>query len=268
MKLSDSKVELARRNNKVVYQDGNRVVKVFNNTKHASGVFNEALNTARIMGTDIKVSQVLEVSRVEGGEWDGSWAIANQFVPGTTLRQLAHEVAHDESDTRPKAEKFKPYTEQLIDLQLEVQSTLAPLLNRQKDKLIRQILTVKAIDPTTRYDLETRVESLHNVGKVCHGDFVPSNVIVGDDGDLYLCDWAHVTSGDPVVDAAQTYLLLKLRHPDWAESYLDLYSQKADVPKQKIFYWVPVVAAAELSRGRKRDEEFLMKQITASGEFE
>jgi hypothetical protein len=39
------------------------------------------------------------------------------------------------------------------------------------------------------------------------------------------------------------------------------------VAKQSIFYWVPVVAAAELSRGRKRDEEFLMKQITV-GDFE
>ena len=45
MKLSDSKTELARRLNKVVYQDGNRVVKVFNDQKPASDVFNEALNT-------------------------------------------------------------------------------------------------------------------------------------------------------------------------------------------------------------------------------
>jgi thiamine kinase-like enzyme len=101
---------------------------------------------------------------------------------------------------------------------------------------------------------------------VCHGDFVPSNVIVGDDGELYLCDWAHVTSGDPVVDAAQTYLLLQLRHPQFAANYLDLYSKKADVAKQRIFYWVPVMAAAELARGRKRDEEFLLSQVSV-GDF-
>ena len=129
------------------------------------------------------------------------------------------------------------------------------------------VASVKAIDPSTRYDLELRIDGLHNIGRVCHGDFVPSNVIVADDGELYLCDWAHVTSGDPVVDAAQTYLLLKLRHPLWAEDYLELYSLKADVAKQRIFYWVPVVAAAELARGRKRDEEFLMNQITA-GDFQ
>jgi hypothetical protein len=85
MKLSEGKVELVRRQNKVVYQDGNRVLKVFNDQKPASDVFNEALNTARIMDTDIKVSEVLEVSRVEGGEWDGSWAIANHFIPERTF---------------------------------------------------------------------------------------------------------------------------------------------------------------------------------------
>jgi thiamine kinase-like enzyme len=257
MKLSEGKVELVRRQNKVVYQDGNRVLKVFNDQKPASDVFNEALNTARIMDTDIKVSEVLEVSRVEGGEWDGSWAIANHFIPGTNLHAIldADENHADE------------VLQRLVDLQITVHQTAAPLLNRQKDKLARMVHSVKAIDPTTRYDLEMRIDGLHNIGKVCHGDFVPSNVIVADDGDLYLCDWAHVTSGDPVVDAAQTYLLLQLRHPRFASSYLDLYSKTADVAKQRIFYWVPVVAAAELSRGRKRDEEFLMKQITV-GDFE
>ena len=266
MKLSDSKVELARRNNKVVYQDGNRVIKVFNDSKPASDIFNEAHNTACIMDTDIKVSEVIEVSRVEGGEWDGSWAIANHYIPGTDLRTLANQEAYPDHDN-PDEAKLKEFAERLVDLQIKVQGTKAPLLNRQKDKLVRMVTSVKAIDPSTRYDLELRIDGLHNIGRVCHGDFVPSNVIVADDGELYLCDWAHVTSGDPVVDAAQTYLLLKLRHPLWAEDYLELYSLKADVAKQRIFYWVPVVAAAELARGRKRDEEFLMNQITA-GDFQ
>lgn len=266
MKLSDSKNELARRLNKVVYQDGNRVVKVFNDQKPASDVFNEALNTARIMGTDIKVSEVLEVSRIEGGEWNGSWAIANSYIPGRTLREIANEVSYPDK-SNPDLDKLQEFTETMVDLQIAVQNVKAPLLNRQKDKLARMVNSVKAIDPSTRYDLELRVDSLHNIGAVCHGDFVPSNIIVADDGELYICDWAHVTAGDPVVDAAQTYLLLKLRHPIWAESYLELYTRKADVAKQKIHYWVPVVAAAELARGRKRDEEFLMAQVNA-GDFQ
>ena len=39
MKLSDERVELARRHNKVVYKDGNRIVKSFVRTKPAVDVF-------------------------------------------------------------------------------------------------------------------------------------------------------------------------------------------------------------------------------------
>ncbi len=36
MKLSDSKVEIVKRGNKVVYRDGERLVKVFNSEKPAA----------------------------------------------------------------------------------------------------------------------------------------------------------------------------------------------------------------------------------------
>ena len=44
MLLPDSKTELVRRGNKVVYDLGDKIVKVFNETKPVSDVFNEALN--------------------------------------------------------------------------------------------------------------------------------------------------------------------------------------------------------------------------------
>ena len=48
MLLPDSKTELVRRGNKVVYDLGDKIVKVFNETKPVSDVFNEALNLARM----------------------------------------------------------------------------------------------------------------------------------------------------------------------------------------------------------------------------
>ena len=253
MKLSDGKVELARRHNKVDYRDGDRVVKVFNDQKPAADVFNEAHNLALVEQTGIRVPEVLEVSRVESG----SWALATSFVPGTTLHELA----------AVNPEKFPEYIECLIDTQISIQRVTSPLLNRQKDKLSRMVGAVSIIDATTRYDLQTRIDGMKLGTKVCHGDFVPSNVIVGDDGNVYLCDWAHVTAGLPEVDAAQTYLLLSLRHPEWAKDYLDLYVEKTGISKQDILYWQPVVAAAELARGRERDEAYLMN-LVGVGDFE
>ena len=260
MIISDSAVIIEQRNNKVVYRDGDRIVKVFNDVKPASDVFNEALNTARVAEAGIRVSEPIEVSQVEAGPYAGSWALANRYVPGKTMYQVFDEAEDDGT--------FDQWFDRFIDLQLEVQGFRAPLLNRQKDKLNRMVSNTKGIiDATTRYDLHIRIEGMMSDERVCHGDFIPSNVIVADDGELYLCDWAHVTAGTPEVDAAMTYLLFSLRHPESAERYLKRYCDRADVARQSIMRWMPVIAAAELSRGRKRDEEFLKSWVEVySGE--
>lgn len=258
MKLSMNKVELVRRKNKVVYQDSDRLIKVFNNEKPAADVFNEALNFARVEGAGIRTPEILEVSRVEEGEHAGSWALATRFIHGKTLAQIA---AEDPQNT-------DRYLEQLVELQKEVHGHVAPLLNRQKDKLSRMISSCHDIDPTTRYDLEMRVDGMHSGMRVCHGDFIPSNVILSDeDHCLYLVDWAHVTAGNPEVDAAMTFLLLTMEDKELANRYLGVYSIKTDTPKQLIHYWLPVVAAAELSRGRGVQEEFLRGLIKV-GDYE
>lgn len=252
MELSDYRVEVARRSNKVVYQDGDRLIKVFNERKPGSDVFNEALNNARVSEAGGRVPRVLEVSQIVDGEWEGSWALALEFIPGRTLEQVIDE---DESNV-------DEYFDQFVELQLQVQSGTASLLNRQKDKLRRMISSVKSVDPSVRYELKMRLDGIKGGSKVCHGDFVPSNIIVPDDGsDPCVIDWAHVTSGIPEIDAAQTYLLLSMERPDSAEKYLTMYSKKSDTAKQIIKNWVPVVAAAELARGRHMHEEFLMSQI-------
>lgn len=259
MKLSDSKVEIVRRNNKAVYQDGNRIVKVFNDRKPASDVVNEALNLARVSETGLRVPQLVEVSQVSEGEWQGSWALSTEYVPGKDLASLAAE------DVPERADK---YLQQFVELQVEYQKTDAPLLNRQKDKLLRMVKSVKSVDPSVRYDLEIRIRGMKSGFKVCHGDFNPTNVVVGEDGSLFVCDWTHVTVGLPEADAAMTYMLLTLEFPAAADKYLELYSKTADIAKQKISYWLPVVAAAELSRGRKDNEEFLNNWIDVASDYE
>lgn len=254
MILSNNKFEIVRRNNKAVYQDGNRIIKVFNSQKLGSDVFNEALNDARVSEAGGRVPRVVEVSQIRGGEWEGSWALALEYIPGRTLEQIIDD----------DVQNIDIYFQQFVELQLQVQSADAPLLNRQKDKLRRMINSVKMVDPSVRYDLQMRLDGLKGGTKVCHGDFVPSNIVIpDDDSDPYVIDWAHVTAGIPEVDAAQTYLLFKVEHPESADMYLSMYSKMSDTPKQVIMNWVPVVAAAELARGRRQREKFLLSQIEA-----
>ena len=186
MELPESKVELVRRGNKVVYDCGDRIVKVFNVSKPESDVFNEALNLARIQETGIRVPKILEVSKSPEG-----WALATEKVPGTTLAERM------QADTK-----------------------------KNQDQYLEQF------------------------------------VIVGEDGLLYVCDWAHATQGSPAADAAMTYLLFALENLDLADRYLIMFCKMADMPMQVVRRWTSIVAASELARHRDaHEEEFLRSWI-------
>lgn len=249
MILPDSKIEIARRGNKVVYDLGDKIAKVFNETKPVSDVFNEALNLARINECGIRSPRALEVTQLEGEE--AGWALITTKVPGVTLAEKIEA----------EPQRFGEYLEQFVDLQIEIHNYSSPLLNLQGPKYARMINGLEAINATTRYNLLERLDGLKKGASVCHGDFNPSNVIVGEDGTLSVCDWAHATQGAAAADVAMTYLLFSLNSKEQAEAYLDVYCERADMPKQVVRQWLPVIAASELARGRKVNAEFLMSWI-------
>ncbi|CDD40430.1 phosphotransferase enzyme family [Collinsella sp. CAG:398] len=249
MILPETKTELVRRGNKVVYDLGDKIAKVFNETKPVSDVFNEALNLARINECGIRSPKALEVTKLEGDE--AGWALITTKVPGVTLAEKIEA----------EPQRFGEYLEQFVDLQIEIHGYTSPLLNRQGDKYARMINSLEAINATTRYNLLERLDGLKKGTAVCHGDFNPSNVIVSEDGTLSVCDWAHATQGAPAADVAMTYLLFSLTSKEQAEAYLDTYCERADMAKQIVRQWLPVIAASELARKRKVNEEFLMSWV-------
>lgn len=242
MKL-DNKNAIVTRPYKTVYKDGDRIVKVFSAEHPKALVFNEAVNHARVEETGLNIPKVLEVSEI-----DGQWAIATAYVEGTTMEELMKRDGADK------------YMEQFVDLQLEMHAKSAPQLNKLKDKLIRKINGVKELDATNRYELCTRVDSMPKHTKVCHGDFNPTNVIVGPDGSLSIIDWSHATQGNASADAALTYLEFALKDAALADSYMNLFCKKSDTAKQYVQQWLPIVAAYQLTKATTEDEKaFLLK---------
>ena len=77
---------IAVRNNKTVYRDGDRCIKVFDANYSKADVLNEALNQARIEETGLNIPKIEEVTKV-----DGKWAIISTFIEGKTLQQLMDE---------------------------------------------------------------------------------------------------------------------------------------------------------------------------------
>lgn len=245
MKL-DNKELIVKRPYKEVYKCEDAIVKVFEESHPKSDVFNEALITARIEETGLDIPKVKEVFQV-----DKKWAIAIEYKDGKTLEEMM------ESDKK----NLEKYMEDFVDLQLEIHKKTSPLLKGMKDKLVRQINSLKELDATNRYELLTRLESMPKHNKVCHGDFNPSNVIVGKNGKMTVVDWAHATQGNASADAAMTYLLFALKDQDTADLYMKLFCKKSDTPRQYVQQWLPIVAAAQLTKDNELEKEFLMKWI-------
>ena len=157
--------------------------------------------------------------------------------------------------------KLEEYMEKFVDLQLEIHSKKAPLMNKLKDKLTRQINGLNVLDATQKYELLTRLDGMPKHTKVCHGDFNPTNVIVAEDGTMTVVDWAHATQGNAGADAAMTYLLFALKDQNTADLYLKLFCKKTDTAKQYVEKWLPIVAAAQLEKENALEKDFLMKWV-------
>lgn len=237
---------IAVRATKTVYRDGDLAIKVFNEDYSKADVLNEALNQARVEETSLNIPEIIEVTKI-----DGKWAIITRFIEGKTLEHLMKE----------NPEKFDEYLELFVDTQLEVHRQKAPLLNKLKDKMHRKISQTD-LNATTRYELHTRLESMPNHDKVCHGDFNPSNIIISTDGKPYILDWSHATQGNASADAARTYLLFCLANEtETAEKYLKLFCNKSDTAKQYVQKWIPIVAASQSVKGKPEERELLLRWV-------
>ena len=235
----------AVRNNKTVYRDGDKAIKVFDANFSKSDILNEALNQARVEEAGIRVPKVLEVSVV-----DGKWAIVSEYIPGKTLAQLMEENPQNKD----------AYLEQFVELQMDVHTHRAPLLNKLHDKMKRKI-DETGLDATTRYELHTRLDSTPHHNKVCHGDFNPSNIIMSENGP-YILDWSHATQGNASADVARTYLLFWLNGDiDGAKKYLNLFCKKSDTARQYVERWLPIVAASQSVKGKPQEREFLLSWV-------
>ena len=87
---------------------------------------------------------------------------------------------------------------------MSILAKTCPMLNKLKDKMQGKISQTD-LDAKTRYDLHTRLAGMHTHNKFCHGDFRPSNIIIGNDGVNYVIDWAHVTQGNGAADAREFF---------------------------------------------------------------
>lgn len=237
---------IAVRNNKTVFRDGDRCVKVFGTGYSKADILSEALNQARAEECGLHIPKILEVTVV-----DGKWAICSEYIKGKTL-----DVLMDESPS-----KLKAYISLLAELQMHLHRKHLPCLadlHREMERLVGQA----EFDESQKSAFRTRLSLVKKGDCVCHGDFDPSNIIIAEDGLPYILDWSHAAQGDSAADIARTYLLLQMNKGiSCAELYLRLLCEGSGLQKADVECWLPLVAMASSVKSYGKERRFLLSQI-------
>ncbi len=239
---------IAERPTKTVYTDNNKTIKLFNSDYSKANILNEALNQARVEeGTDLNIPKLEQVTKI-----NDQWALVLEYAEGTPLDVLMQEYPEKEDE----------YLKFFVDIQIKILSKKVPLLSSIKDKFKRKLNECTNIEENTRYELLQRLDGMKNHTKLCHGDFNPSNIIVNENGEYNIIDWAHATQGNASADAARTFLIFSMqRKAGLAEKYLNLFSKESGIPKGNIQRWLPIVAATQMTKEKEEEQEFLKRWI-------
>ena len=237
---------IAIRTDKIVYRDGNTVLKVFDPAYSTADIFNEALNQARIEETGFPVPKIMEILKL-----DGKWAIRREYAEGITLERLMQE----------KPENRESYLDLFTDVQREIFGLKAKQLNRQKHKLAQRISRAPIPEEKRELLLEN-LFTLPDGHATLHGDFIPSNLVLLPQGGHCVLDWTHVTEGNEHEDVARTYLqLLRRFNEGMAERYLSLYLGKAGTRRGDVFAWMASATVALLALCRPSERGFYLEKL-------
>lgn len=149
----------------------------------------------------------------------------------------------------------------------------------QRKKLENKIRNVDALPIPLKTALTTRLLSLPDGDRVCHGDFHPSNVLM-DGKEATVIDWIDATRGNPLADVARTSIItlgavassqipnpaLKIFVKFFHSAYLKQYFHLRPGGEDEYRRWLPIVAGARLSENIPELERWLAAQAGKTSE--
>ncbi|MBR4305814.1 MAG: phosphotransferase [Ruminiclostridium sp.] len=221
-------------------EDGKYAVKIFKPTCPKTMVFHEALMISKIEETGLNIPHVKEIELI-----DDKWALATEFINGKTLKQIMDEEPENRDE----------YLDDMVEIQLDIHENTVLNIAKLRDTLKAEIDSLSDIDYIKKYELQTRLDSTPKHKKLCHGNFVPENIIVTEDDEVYILDWVGATIGNASADVANTYLELSLTSTETAEKYLNIFCEKTGTSKKYVQEWLPIMAASKLAKGVNNKEE-------------
>ena len=138
---------IAVRNNKTIYRDGDRAIKVFGADYSKADVLNEALNQARIEETGLNIPKVLEVTMI-----DGKWAIVSEFIKGNSDAEKLEGLIKAINDLKARV----GIKETIKDYGIDEADFLARL-----DDMVEQAFDDQCTGANPRYPLMSEIKQMY-----------------------------------------------------------------------------------------------------------
>lgn len=239
---------IALRNDRTVYRDGGKCLKVFEKNVPKSKVFTEAANQTQAQCAGVAVPTITEITQI-----DGKWAIIYDFVEGKSLAEKIKNAP----------ERAPEFLEKLVKMQIELHTPKNTDLPDLKDRLKKDIKKAE-LRRELKDELIRLSATLPDGDGIFHSCFSPDNIILGADGKDYIIDWTHACQGSIYAEAAGTYLTFILEgESELAAMYLKIFGSKTQSDITQVRRWMPVISAAKFSYANERERKLLAPWLEA-----
>jgi len=197
-------------------------------------------------------------------EFEGRWGLVLEWIRGVPLTEYIQ--AHPD--------RLRFAAQMLGALHRHLHSKAAGHLPSQRQYLIQRIQSCRLPEEQREAFLQ-HLKQLPDGSALCHGDFHPENVLLGEQG-LFAVDWPYATRGNPVADVARTTLLMLYcelpsnlpareeimrQRQFFYQTYLEHYQNFSGLEMAQLRAWMPIVAAARLRENIPHEEPRLMRLI-------
>ncbi|MEK3884594.1 aminoglycoside phosphotransferase family protein [Paenibacillus sp. PL2-23] len=196
-------------------------------------------------------------------------------IEGTTLLRMSIEQP---GELNRLSQKFAALHYRIHNNELDVEriGEAGASIYKQKKVLAQNILNASSLTTDVKKRIVEYLENLPDGNHLCHGDFHPDNVMIGERS--WIIDWMTGVIGNPAGDVARTILLFRFGTlPDGAPShviealelmrdkmhklYLDQYLDLSGLPFSDIDEWMLPVAAARLTEWIPAEEQNRLLQF-------
>lgn len=199
--------------------------------------------------------------------------IVFERVEGSTM--LRRSVQHPNELNRLTKE-FAKLHYHVHKYELDVERNGSSYVLKQKVVLARNIQNAAQLSNDVKREIIDYLEKLPDGNCLCHGDFHPENVMIGEFN--WIIDWMTGMIGNPAGDVARTLLLfrfgtlpddapksvkdaLQLMRDKINEIYLEQYLTNSDLQFSDIDEWMLPIAAARLSEWIPDQEKALLLNL-------